>query len=72
MSVRETVTVCDNGEEWATRCSIQQILIKIKVFKISGLDFEIIFRNPEFGHFKSHVNFFSVLFIYFFRKKHSV
>ena len=51
----ETVIVCDKGYRWITNCLTQKILVKIKEFKISVLDFEIILRLPEFGNFFFHL-----------------
>ena len=45
---RDSVIVCDKGEGCVTRQLTQQILNKIKAFKISRLDFEIILRLLEF------------------------
>jgi len=42
------VTVCDKGRERVRRSVTSHILVKIKTFKISRMDFEVILKLPKF------------------------
>jgi len=46
--VSEIVTICDKGSEGVTRSVTSHILVKIKTFKISRLDFEVNLKLPNF------------------------